>query len=151
MQFRYNARPRLRVLSLAVIFVAASAIGSDARGEEKRPLLARYRGAMKCPDGLYVAHARFAKAMKAGKADAIRACCLPAAIRVNEQLRKKHVEYGPAINIPFAKTRFTPEILGLRDEGSECVLVRTGTSYLRYVKTAKQVWRLYDYGDKPIK
>jgi len=150
MTFRFNDPSRLRVLGLPIVLLAVSAILPVARAEEKRPLLARYRGAMKCPDALYVAHARFTQAMKAGDADAIRACCLPAAVRIDAQMRKKHVEYGSAINIAFAKTRFTPEILSLRDEGAGCVLVRTGTSYLRYVLTAKHGWRLYNYGDKPI-
>ncbi|MHC4940944.1 MAG: hypothetical protein ACYTHK_18540 [Planctomycetota bacterium] len=151
MSFRLNERPLLRVLPLIIMLLAVPAIVPGARGEEKRPLLARYRGAMKCPDALYGAHARFAKAMKAGDTKAIGACCLPAAVAIDTQVRKKPVEYGTAINIDFAKTRFTPEILGLRDAGAGCVLVRTGTSYLRYVETAKHGWRLYDYGDKPIR
>jgi hypothetical protein len=134
----------------ALLALVAAAAAWAGEKEEERPLLAKVRGEIECPEGLYEVYAGLAGAMKAGDVEGIRAPCLPGAVEIEKKPREKSVEYGRNVNLPFAKERFMPDVFLLRDEGAGCVLVRTGTSWLRFVKTAEHGWRLYDYGDKPI-
>ena len=59
-------------------------------------------------------------------------------------------ELGRTLNLPFLKQAFSPEISLIRQDSPDVLLLRTGTSYLRYVRVASGQWLIYDYGDKPI-
>ncbi len=60
-------------------------------------------------------------------------------------------EYGPDINIPFLTKGFHKYILNLRKDSEDTYLIRTGSSYTWFVRTKSEGWKLYRYGDKPIK
>ena len=59
-------------------------------------------------------------------------------------------EYGQDMNLPFLKRGFHKYILNLRKESDESYLIRTGSSYLFFVRISGGDWKLYRYGDKPI-
>ena len=61
-------------------------------------------------------------------------------------------EMGRDINLPFVNSKFADQVVSSRvyDNGS-VFFIRTKSSYLYFVETKNAGWKLFRYGDKPIK
>ena len=144
---------RIVLIMLGVCLIAGVATSqvTTAEPESVRTYLKKYRGKTPVPDDLYRAYETLAEAMKRADQDRIEALSLPGSIRISTGRRPgTSIEYGTDLNLPFLRERFMPQILVVRKERDDVYLLRTGTSYLRFVATRAGAWRLYHYGDKPI-
>lgn len=101
------------------------------------------------PKPVQAAYDDFVRVLEKGNPDEIKAAMLAGAVEITSQPRKDNAEYGTDINLPFLSKGFRKEVMNTRKEKDGTYLVRTSSSYLRFVET-KQGWRLYRYGDKPI-
>ena len=118
---------------------------------QEKSLLNNYRGDQKLLDSLLRAFARFAEATGKPSAEILNKFTLPYSVAVTTIPRNEKLsEYGTDMNLPFLKTGFHKQILNLRKESECCYLIRTASSYIRYIKTAEGYWKIYNYGDKPI-
>ncbi len=144
---------------VAIAFCAVEANAQDDKSKNKkikltkaeRALLKDYRGNVVLPDSLLRAYAKFAAATQSKTEIDLSGFILPHSVPITTTPRqKKQLEYGIGMNIPFLKTRFQKQILNLAKYSKDCYLIRTGSSYMRYVKTASNQWKIYHYGDKPI-
>jgi len=114
-------------------------------------LLVEYRGEVKLPDDLYAVYAHLVEAIESGDRDAIEQYCLPEAVTFTTDIRPEQTrEYGQDMNLPFLKRGFHKYILNLRKDSDQSYLIRTGSSYLFFVRVHSTGWKLYRYGDKPI-
>ncbi len=114
-------------------------------------LLAEYRGKVELPDDLYTVYASLVDAIESGDQGAIQQYCLPQAVTFTTAVRPESSrEYGQGMNMPFLKRGFHKYILNLRKDSDQSYLIRTGSSYLYFVRTHGGDWKLYRYGDKPI-
>ena len=137
----------LATICLLIILMSGLAVAED--NEAPRSLLREYRGDVKMPDGLYETYAELVKVMR-GDHEQIKEFCLPHAITITTGGRPKEMrEYGP-MNLPFLMSGFHANILHLRKDSEDTYLIRTGSSYLYFVRTKTMGWKLYHYGDKPI-
>lgn len=117
----------------------------------EQDLLSDYHGDVKIPDALLRAFAKFVEATEDANEEQLKTFCLPYSVQFSSDQRTGlYREYGTGINLPFLKSHFHKQILNLRWENDSCLLVRTGSSYIRYVQTSKNEWKIYNYGDKPI-
>lgn len=136
------------IVLFAVLF--GSMINGGDRTKEKE-LLKHYRGKVELPDDLYHAYAALVKAIESGSRDAIQKHCLPQSVTFTTGARpEKGREFGQSMNMPFLKNGFHKYILNLRQDSKSTYLLRTGSSYMWFVKTSTEGWKLYRYGDKPI-
>ena len=102
------------------------------------------------PKNLRETYNALVKAFESGKKEKIESFILKYAFTITTGMRpKERQEYGP-MNLPFLKRGFAKKIQVFRKENDGTYLIRTGTSYLRFVETKKRGWKLYNYGDKPI-
>lgn len=116
-----------------------------------KELLKDYRGEVQLPEDLYDAYAAFVKAIETADQGTIRKHCLPHSVKFTTDVRpEKTREYGQDMNIPFLKKGFHKYILNLRKDSEDTYLVRSGSSYMWFVRTKSEGWKLYRYGDKPI-
>jgi hypothetical protein len=114
-------------------------------------LLVEYRGDVTLPDDLYTVYAQLVAAVETGDQGAIQQYCLPQAVTFTTGARPEASrEYGQDMNLPFLKRGFHKYILNLRKDSDDSYLIRTGSSYLFFVRTKRGGWKLYRYGDKPI-
>lgn len=114
-------------------------------------LLKGYRGQGRLPKDLYDTYAELVKAIETADQADIQGYCLPHSVTFTTGVRpEKSREYGADMNIPFLKKGFRKDILNLRKDSEDTYLIRTGTSYLFFVRTKTTGWKLYRYGDKPI-
>ena len=103
------------------------------------------------PQTLYTAYSQLVTAMKAGNSERIKSHCLAHAVTITASPRQPgHEEIGIDINLPYAKSMFSPLIMGSREDPLNCFLIRTGTSYFHFIRVDNAGWKLYRYGDKPI-
>ena len=115
-------------------------------------LLVEYRGEVELPDDLYTVYAHLVDAIETGDQGEIQQYCLPQAVTFTTGARPEQSRaYGQDMNLPFLKRGFHKYILNLRKDSDQSYLIRTGSSYLSFVRTHTTGWRLYRYGDKPIK
>ena len=145
---------------LAIGIIVFMAFGSHAQESDdnaaeltaqEMALLSQYRGDVQLPDSLVRAYAQFTETTADATEEQLKAFTLPHSVDITTASRvQEQVEYGTAMNLPFLKTRFQPRILNLRKESEHCYLIRTGSSYIRYVETASNEWKIYNFGDKPI-
>ena len=130
---------RIMIPLMLVCFLAPQ-LESSQQAREKPDL----------PKELRETYDALVKSFESGKKEAIEPFILRYAIVITTGHRpKKREEYGP-MNTPFLKSHFLKDIQAFRKEKDGTYLVRTGTSYLRFVETKNYGWKLYDYGDKPI-
>jgi len=114
-------------------------------------LLVEYRGEVELPDSLYTVYAQLVEAIESGDQDAIQQYCLPEAVTITTGARPEQTRaYGQDMNLPFLKRGFGKDILNLRKDSDQSYLIRTGSSYLFFVRVHSTGWKLYRYGDKPI-
>ena len=117
----------------------------------EKELLKDYHGEVQLPNDLYDAYAAFTKTIETGDQGDIQKHCLPHSVTFTTAARsEKTREYGPDINLPFLKKGFHKYILNLRKDSEDTYLIRTGSSYMWWVRTKSEGWKLYRYGDKPI-
>jgi hypothetical protein len=77
--------------------------------------------------------------------------CLPHSVTITTAGRPKETrEEGWNINIPYLQSGFSKQIEGFKKESEDTYLIRTASSYMRFVNTRSEGWKLYDYGDRPI-
>ena len=132
------------------ILLCAFAMAEDK--PRQKELLKDYHGQVQLPADLYDAYAAFIKAIETADQGAIQMHCLPHSVTFTTGGRsEKEREYGPDINIPFLKKGFHKYILNLRKDSEDTHLIRTGSSHMWFVRTKSEGWKLYRYGDKPIK
>ncbi len=131
------------------ILLCVCAVAQDKPREKE--LLKDYQGKVQLPDDLYDVYAAFIKAVKTADFGDIQKQCLPHSVSFTKDARpEKMREYGPDINIPFLKKGFHKYILYLRKDSKDTYLIRTVSTYMWFVRTKSQGWKLYRYGDKPI-
>lgn len=136
--------------ALVCLVLIAFTSGTSAKKRPEKPLL-KYQGKTELPDDLYETYAALAKVLKTADRGDIERFCLPGSIRYTTESRKgQYQEYGHDMNLHFLKSGFHADILNLMKLSEDAFLIRTGTSYLRFVRTKTSGWKLYDYGDKPI-
>ena len=99
------------------------------------------------PEKLRLTYAAFVASVKAG---GVAKFCL-SSVEVNETEDPKRGNTAPGINVPWMQKNFSEKVLDCRKEPDDCFLIRTGTSYLFWVQTRSGEWRIYKYGDKPIR
>jgi len=75
---------------------------------------------------------------------------LPDVVAISIKPRTEHQEYGGDLNLPFAKERFSEQIMGMSRLSASTYSIRTATSYISFVETASDGWKIFRYGDKPI-
>ena len=103
------------------------------------------------PDALVKAYAQYAKFAKAGDAGGFRSACLPQGVTISNDARpKEREEYGEGINIPFVKKAFQQDVQSVRKDSESCWLVRTNSTAIWFVETARDGWKVYRVLDKPI-
>ena len=102
----------------------------------------------KAPPELQSAYDRLVKAFEAADVREINRCPLLGAVTIVDTERKENREYGPDINLPFLKKGFDKKILSVTESGDGTYLIRTSSTYLRFVLYRNE-WKLYRYGDKP--
>jgi len=113
-------------------------------------LLKHYRGKEAIPADLYEAYAGLVSAIETGEQGNIQKYCLPHCVTFTTEERPEMREYGQDMNIPFLKKGFISAIETVRKDSNDVWLLRTGSSYLFFVRTKSMGWKLYKYGDKPI-
>jgi len=137
-----------------IVICTSLLLCSCATAQEKTPhkeLLNDYRGEVQLPDDLYDVYAAFVKSVETADQSAIQKHCLPHSVNFTTGARpEKTREYGQDINIPFLRNGFHKFILNLRQDSEDTYLIRSGSSYMWFVKTKSEGWKLYRYGDKPI-
>jgi hypothetical protein len=142
----------MSTFTLTCLLISILLSSPNAEATDERPLLRNYRGKEPIPDTLYQTYAKLIEAMQGGKEGEIRRYCLPHAIEITRDARpKERQEYGQDMNLPFLKSRFSKEIHDVRKAPGGCYLIRTQTSHLFFVETKDSGWKLYRYGDTPIK
>ena len=135
---------------------SSNAQDSDGTSEteltaKEKDLLSQYHGEVELPNSLLRAYWQFTEATEDATKDKLKGFTLPYAVSFTTVARgEANNEYGVDMNLPFLKTAFHKQIMNLRMESEYCFLLRTGTSYIRYIKTASGDWKIYNYGDKPI-
>ncbi len=142
---------RNRTIVICVsILLCVCAVAQDKPREKE--LLKDYHGKVQLPDDLYDAYAAFIRAIETADQGTIQMHCLPHSVTFTTGARsEKTREYGQNINIPFLKKGFHKYILNLRKDSEDTYLIRTWSTYMWFVRTKSQGWKLYRYGDKPIK
>ncbi len=141
-------RSTIIVICTSLLLCSCVTVADKALSKE---LLNDYRGEVQLRDDLYDAYAAFVKAIRTADEGAIQRHCLPHSVTFTTGSRpEKTREYGQDINIPFLKKGFHKYILNLRQDSEDTYLIRTGSSYMWFVKTTSEGWKLYRYGDKPI-
>lgn len=134
--------------------ICASFILCSCATAQNKPLLKdllKHAREVQLPEELYEAYAAFVKAVETGDQGEIKKHCLPHSVTFTTEPRpEKGREYGRDMNIPFLKNGFYKNILSLRKDSTDTFLIRTGSSYMWFVKTKSEGWKLYRYGDKPI-
>jgi hypothetical protein len=138
-----------------VFFLAAvlfSVVAGPAAGQQpRRELLKHYRGKEALPDPLFAAYKRLIRALERGDQAEIDKHCLPHAVSYTSTPRPtKTREYGTDVNLPFLKQGFDKYVRALRKDSPDTYLIRTGSTYMYFVKASRIGWKLYRYGDKPI-
>jgi hypothetical protein len=127
-------------------------MGGIAEPEPGRTCFEKYDGETPVPEDLYRAYRKLVELMRRGDRDQLSSVSLPGSVRLQTEPRPKgKVELGEELSLPFARERFSPHVRLLRKERDDVYLIRTSTSYLRFVCTRSGAWRLYHYGDKPIR
>jgi hypothetical protein len=142
----------MRIATIAIC--ALLLLYAGAAAQEKTPakeLLKDYRGEVQLPDDLYDAYSAFVAAVETADEEAIEKHCVPYSVAFTTDARPEATrEYGTDINIPFLRRGFHKYILNLAQDSEDTYLIRTGSSYMRFVRTKAEGWKLYRYGDKPI-
>jgi hypothetical protein len=100
------------------------------------------------PEKLRLTYATFAASVKTGGQAKY---CLPHSVEVSNAEDPKRGDTALGINVPWMKKNFDAEVLRCQKEPDNCFLLRTGSSYTRWVETRSGEWRIYQYGDKPIR
>jgi hypothetical protein len=100
------------------------------------------------PEKLRLTYEAFAASVKTGGQAKF---CLPHSVEVSDAEDPKRSDLAPGMNIPWMKKNFSEKVMGCRKDPDDCFLIRTGTSYLFWVQTRSGEWRIYSYGDKPIR
>ena len=72
-------------------------------------------------------------------------------VDVADAVDPKRGEFGTGINIPWMKEHFSASVMSCRNDPDDTFLIRTGTTYMYWVQTRSGEWKLFKYGDKPIK
>lgn len=123
----------------------------DPVSREDLALLSRYAGKAKLPADLLKAYARFVRAAKDPKTTpkALESYCLPGSVEIADAGRP-NPELGRGLNLPFLRSGFGGEILGITELPDGCYAIRTGTSRFSWVQTKSGAWMLYSASDKPI-
>ena len=103
----------------------------------------------KIPEELQKVFDGLIRAFEAANDQQIYSFALEGAVTVTAQERKENPEYGTYINLPFLKKGFDKKIFRAIEGTDGTYLIRTGSSYLRFV-FYRNAWKLYRYGDKPI-
>ncbi|MHC4178917.1 MAG: hypothetical protein ACYSWU_15500 [Planctomycetota bacterium] len=126
--------------------------GTDVTYDDPpKVLLWDYHGEVETPEDLYNTYADVLRAMETGDQAEIEKSCLPHSVTFTTGARpEKTREYGEDMNLPFLKSGFHRDILDLRKDSEDTYLIRTGSSYLFFVRTKTTGWKLHRYGDKPI-
>ena len=139
-----------RIIVICVsILLCACAMAVNTQPEKE--LLKDYHGKVQLPDDLYDVYAAFIRAVKTADLGDIQKQCLPHSVTFTAVARSEKMrEYGPDIYIPFLKKGFHKYILYLRKDSQDTYLIRTVSTYMWFVRTKSQGWKLYRYGDKPI-
>jgi hypothetical protein len=128
-----------------------AAIARQTAAAQYKQLLDEYRGPVILPGELLDTYGRFVTATKEPTPEVFNEFCLPNSVEITVDPRpEKGRFYGRDLNLPFLKNEFASRILVLRNEDGKAFLIRTATSYIRFVDTAATGWKIYDYGDKPI-
>ncbi len=118
--------------------------------DEYKSLLTDYRGRVEIPTDLLELYGRFVGAAQRPTEESIRAFCLPNSVEVTAKRRPRSTfGYGHDLNLAYLRRGFSASIRDVRRETDDAFLIRTGTSYLRFVRTASSGWKIYDYGDEP--
>ncbi len=139
---------RIIVICVSILLCACAMAVNTQRDKE---LLKDYHGKVQLPDDLYNVYAAFIKAINTADFGDIRQQCLSNSVSFTKDARpEKMREYGPDINIPFLKNGFHKYILYLRKDSKDTYLIRTVSTYMWFVRTKSEGWKLYRYGDKPI-
>ena len=147
----------IAVYTVSLLGVIAFAAQGDERENEikltpsEKALMAEYKGDVVLPNSLLRAYAQFTIVADAPNKEKLKAFTLPHSVVVETTVRVgKYPEYALGLNIPFVKEKFRKRILNIRKESEHCYLIRTQSSYIRYIKTASKEWKIYQFGDKPI-
>lgn len=141
-------RNRTIVICVSILFCVCAMAQDKPREKE---LLKDYHGKVQLPDDLYDVYAAFIRAVKTADLGDIQKQCLPHSVTFTTVARSEKMrEYGPDINIPFLKKGFHKYILNLRKDSQDTYLIRTVSTYMWFVRTKSEGWKLYRYGDKPI-
>ncbi len=103
------------------------------------------------PQDLSEAYHQLVQSFRSGDSKAIQEFILGDTVKITAEPRAKDKEeYGTDINLSFAQSGFSAEVLSVRQDAPDIYLLRTNSSYLRFVKTQQSGWKLFEYGDKPI-
>jgi hypothetical protein len=134
----------------AIVFATALALAAPAAKESEQELFkdCRYiKPEDRPPEKLRATYAAFVASIPGGGQAKF---CL-GSVEVSDAGDPNRGEDGAGINIPWMKEHFGAKVYLCRNEGDDTFLIRTGTSYLFWVQTKSGAWRLFKYGDKPIK
>jgi hypothetical protein len=73
----------------------------------------------------------------------------PGTVRISRE-RRERPEVGSDINLPFVREGFSSTLRLVREDPGRTFLLRTDTSWFRFVRDPSGDWKLAAYGDKPI-
>jgi len=142
--------PGYWVYSSPTWYVFDEKIG-EASPREGWSLFKKADGRSGLPDSLVKAYAQYAKSAREGDADRLASACLPQCLTISDDARPKEREQrGEGINIPFVKKAFQQDVQNVRKEGDSCWLIRTSSTAIWFVETARDGWKVYRVLDKPI-
>ncbi|MBM4043942.1 MAG: hypothetical protein FJ279_02410 [Planctomycetes bacterium] len=140
-----------KAISVMCASLLLCACGMATGEPPQKELLKDYRGGVRPPEDLYDTYAAFVKAIETADQSSIQNHCLPHSVTFTIRSRsEKTREFGEDMNIPFLKNGFHRYILDLRKDSDDTYLIRTVSSYMWFVRTKSEGWKLYRYGDKPI-
>jgi hypothetical protein len=111
----------------------------------------QYNGNIMIPDDLLAAYNTFADAAKKADGDSVSQLILPHAIRMRAMMDRANTETPEDICLWRLGDKFSPDIMAIRKDASDCYLIRTASCATWWVHTKNMGWKLYQYQEKPIK
>lgn len=102
------------------------------------------------PSSLSQSYSSFIAACKRGDEERFKSFLRPGAVEMSLKPRTEHYEYGRDLNLPFLRDHFSDQSLGSSQLSASVYSIRTATTYISFVKTAAEGWKIFRYGDKPV-
>ncbi|RMD84616.1 MAG: hypothetical protein D6808_06705 [Candidatus Dadabacteria bacterium] len=137
-----------RLVLLGTPLLAVSILLPTLSLAEESDFMKHYTGSVAIPSDLYRTYLKLVKSFNTRNPNEILKFCLPGTIRVISGFKGRQMPTN-AIDISFVNSEFAPYILTGSELSNGVIMLRTGTSILKFVKTASG-WKLYSYANKPI-